>query len=246
MFVDLINQPHYSPKKFALWNSLAFQAGFVNVGGLLACHRFVTHTTGFATHFGVEMATGNFSLALSIVSVPLFFLTGSTLAAFFTDRRSIHNKKPNFTILFLLMFFCYGIVTVLGINNWFGKFGSELSITDDYFLLGLLSLSSGIQNAMITSISNSVVRTTHLTGLTTDLGIGLVRIFSHPSSHPLRQQEWKATGMRIGIIVCFIFGSWMGASLYLKYHYFGFLGPLLITSIYLVLCIRSRPAPNRG
>lgn len=243
MFVDLISQPHYSPKKFILWNSLAFQAGAVNVGGLLACHRFVTHTTGFATHFGVEMASGHFRLALGIISVPLFFLMGNCISAFFTDRRSIRHKKPNYTVLFSLMLICYTLVTVLGVNNSFGSFGTELSIADDYFLLGLLSLSSGIQNAMITSISHSVIRTTHLTGLTTDLGIGLVRIFSHDRNHPLREQELKATGMRIGIIVSFIFGSWMGASLYLKYQYYGFVVPLAISTIYLLLCLRKKPTP---
>lgn len=189
------------------------------------------------------MASGHFRLALGIISVPLFFLMGNCISAFFTDRRSIRHKKPNYTVLFSLMLICYTLVTVLGVNNSFGSFGTELSIADDYFLLGLLSLSSGIQNAMITSISHSVIRTTHLTGLTTDLGIGLVRIFSHDRNHPLREQELKATGMRIGIIVSFIFGSWMGASLYLKYQYYGFVVPLAISTIYLLLCLRKKPTP---
>ena len=240
MFVDLISQPHYSPRKFALWNSLAFQAGFVNVGGLLACHRFVTHATGFATHFGVEMATGHFALALSTLSVPLFFLAGSCISAFFTDRLTIRNEKPKFAILFFLMFLCYAFVTAMGVNHKFGQFGTPLSMADDYLLLGLLSLSSGIQNAMFTSISNSVVRTTHLTGLTTDLGIGLVRIFSHATSANLRAQEMKATGMRLGIIISFIFGSWMGASLYLKYQYYGFIVPLFISAGYLFLSVHKK------
>lgn len=240
MFVDLINQPSYSPKKFVLWNSLAFQAGFVNVGGLLACHRFVTHTTGFATYFGVEMAQGRFTLALSIVSVPLFFLLGCCISAFFTDRQRINQRPPNYTVLFFLMFLCFALVAGFGINHWFGSFGAELSMSDDYLLLGLLSLSSGLQNALMTSISNSVIRTTHLTGLTTDLGIGLVRIFSHQTDHIQRTQEVKANGMRIGIIVSFTFGSWMGASLYLKHQYYGFLVPLFITSIYLFLSLKRK------
>ncbi len=187
------------------------------------------------------MAAGHLQQAVGIISVPLFFLMGSCISAFFTDRRSIRRKEPNYTVLFSLMVACYALVTLLGLNNSFGVFGTELSIADDYFLLGLLSFSSGVQNAMITSISHSVIRTTHLTGLTTDLGIGLVRIFSHESNHQLRDQELKATGMRIGIIVSFIFGSWMGASLYLKYQYYGFIVPFVISSIYLLLCLRKKP-----
>lgn len=243
MFFDLISQPSYSPQKFALWNTLAFQAGFVNVGGLLACHRFVTHTTGFATHFGAEMASGKFNMAIGMISVPLFFLAGTCISAFFTDHRSLHQKKPNYSILFFLMFVCYTLVTILGVTHRFGEFGTPLSIVDDYFLLGILSLSSGIQNAIGTSISRSVVRTTHLTGLTTDLGIGLVRIFSHKSSPQLRDEEFKATGMRVGIIVSFTFGSWMGASLFYKYQYYGFLIPLLISSTYLFISLRKKQHP---
>lgn len=241
MFVDLISQPTYSPQKFVLWNSLAFQAGFVNVGGLLACHRFVTHTTGFSTYFGVEMAQGRFSSALGIISVPLFFLAGACISAFFTERRRILQRQPNYSILFFFMFTCFGLVTALGVNHWFGLFGAELSISDDYMLLGLLSLTSGLQNAMMTSISNSVIRTTHLTGLTTDLGIGLVRIAAQKTDPIQRAQDIKASGMRIGIIVSFTFGSWMGASLYLKYDYYGFIIPLIISGIYLFLSIKKKP-----
>lgn len=244
MFVDLINQPTYSLKKFALWDSLAFQAGFVNVGGLLACHRFVTHTTGFASQFGVEMAYQHYRVAIGIVSVPLFFLFGSCISAFYTDRRKILELKPNYTVLFFIMVFSYFLVTFLGINNFFGPFGTDLAIGEDYFLMGLLSFSSGIQNAMITSISSAVVRTTHLTGLTTDLGIGLVRIFSYKFQNPLREQELKANSMRLGIILSFIVGSWFGGYSFLEHNYYGFLVPLCISGIYLGLCLRVKPQPK--
>ena len=38
-----------------LWLSLAFQGGFMNAGGFLACHRFVSHVTGYGTHVGVAL-----------------------------------------------------------------------------------------------------------------------------------------------------------------------------------------------
>ena len=64
---------------------------------------------------------------------------------------------------------------------------------------------------MITSAFGAVVRTTHLTGITTDLGIGLVRLFTSSSlgdlAGPTRQRESRATIMRVGIISFFILGS---------------------------------------
>lgn len=243
MFTTILQENNYSPKKFLIWISFAFQAGSINVGGFLACHRFVTHTTGFATFFGSEMAQGQFQMALGYLSVPLFFLIGAMFSAFFTDRRSLHNHKPNYIIVFGAIWFCLAAVLILGTKDFFGDFGEEISLSKDYFLLSLLSLSSGIQNAMITSVSKAVVRTTHLTGLTTDLGIGLIRIFSSHDNQ-FKHNEKQAIGMRLGIIVGFILGSWLGASVFYKHHYWGFIIPFLITSLFLMISIKNKLRPE--
>lgn len=239
-----MQEDNYSPKKFLIWIALAFQAGCINVGGFLACHRFVTHTTGFATFFGSEMAQGHLQIAFGYLSVPVFFLIGAMFSAFFTDRRSLRNHKPNYIVVFGGMWICYFLVFFLGVEDFFGEFGEEIALSKDYLLLALLSLSSGIQNATITSVSKAVVRTTHLTGLTTDLGIGLIRKFSSPTPQS-RKNENQAMGMRLGIIVGFILGSWLGASVFLKHHYWGFIIPILITSIFLFISIKNRFYPEK-
>ncbi len=38
------------------WFLLSFNAGCINAGGFLATGRFVSHVTGFATFFGVDLA----------------------------------------------------------------------------------------------------------------------------------------------------------------------------------------------
>lgn len=239
MFTTIMNENSYSPKKFLIWTSLSFQAGCINIGGFLACHRFVTHATGFATLFGADMAKGNVTHALGYLSVPIFFLVGAMFSAFFTDRRSLHNHKPNYIVVFGAMWACLLLVFLFGVNDYFGDFGSEISLSKDYLLLTLLSLTSGIQNAMITSVSKAVVRTTHLTGLTTDLGIGLIRIFSSPTAQ-IKHNETQATGMRLGIIIGFILGGWLAASVFYKHKYWGFLIPFFITSFFLYVSIKNR------
>lgn len=238
-----MQEDNYSPKKFIIWIALAFQAGCINVGGFLACHRFVTHTTGFATFFGSEMAQGHLKTAFGYLSVPVFFLIGAMFSAIFTDRRSLRNHKPNYIIVFGSMWICYLLVFILGVEDFFGTFGAEMALSKDYFLLALLSLSSGIQNATITSVSKAVVRTTHLTGLTTDLGIGLIRLFSTTTPQS-RKNEHQAMGMRLGIIVGFILGSWLGASVFLKHQYWGFGIPIFITSVFLFTSIKNRISPD--
>ncbi|MCB0363343.1 MAG: DUF1275 family protein, partial [Bdellovibrionales bacterium] len=67
----------YSRSNLLVWLALAFQAGVLNVGGFLACGRFVSHLTGFAGFFGLEAARLRGLEALGMLTVPLFFLLGS-------------------------------------------------------------------------------------------------------------------------------------------------------------------------
>lgn len=212
----------------AIWFAMAFQSGTINIGGYLACHRFVTHTTGFATLFGVEVARGQTRAALGMLSVPFFFLFGNIISAYLVDRQLTMKLRPHYTTVFGLMAGFMLITLIMGLTNNFGTFGDELSLSSDYSLLALLCLTSGLQNGTIATVSGSIVRTTHLTGLTTDLGIGLVRILT--KTHRIPQEiELLANWMRIGIITSFILGSCLSGIIFLKAQYYGFVIPLFIS-----------------
>jgi uncharacterized membrane protein YoaK (UPF0700 family) len=233
------NLSHYSPKNAAIWLSLAFQAGAINAGGFLACHRFVTHTTGFATLFGTELAYKNWFGAVGILSVPIFFLIGSMIAGYFVDHRLLEGKHPDYPVVLFLMTVFMMIVTVGGLMGAFGEFGEELALTRDYALLALLTMTCGIQNAMVTSVFGAVIRTTHLTGITTDLGIDLVRIMTGTYRHT-KSDEIRATWMRIGIIASFVAGSF-AAIVYVSAEYWGFAIPTLISLILFILSYIEKP-----
>lgn len=229
MFSGKNTLAYFSPQNLAIWLSMSFQAGAINAGGFLACHRFVSHVTGFATLFGAELAQGHPLTALGMLAVPAFFVAGSCISAFFIDRRIVRGKMPLYPMMFGLISLFMLTVTLLGSTRNFGSFGEPMSITADFSLLALLCLSSGIQNATITSASGAVVRTTHLTGITTDLGIGLVRVFASGQSSRVQESEFRANLMRLGIIFFFIAGSTISAFLFLKYEYLGFLIPVFIS-----------------
>ncbi|MFN8789835.1 MAG: YoaK family protein [Bdellovibrionales bacterium] len=212
-----------------MWTVLAFQAGALNTGGFLACHRFVSHVTGFSTMFGTEVAYGNYKNAFGFLSVPVFFLVGSMLSALFIDRRLLKHQTPHYHFSFGLLTVITGAVLAMGVMGEFGAFGAALEMGRDYSLLALLCLASGIQNATVTSTYGAVVRTTHLTGLTTDLGIGLVRLASADWSSGRVQQEVHATSMRVSIIASFTLGSVVSAIAYLQTQYWGFVIPFVVS-----------------
>jgi uncharacterized membrane protein YoaK (UPF0700 family) len=132
-----------------------------------------------------------------------------------------------FGVLFALLL----SVVIGGFNHLFGTFGSAYETTGDFTLLAVLCLACGVQNGTVTLVSRSVVRTTHLTGVTTDLGIGLVRVMGrrHLSSpHP---DEVRANFMRIGVIGFFIAGSATGVPLFDNWEYRGFMLPAAISGM---------------
>lgn len=203
----------------------------------MACHRFVTHTTGFATFFGAELAQMHWATAAGMLAVPLFYLAGAMYSAFMIDRRISSNRNPEYRKVVATMALIIGVVCLGGVMGWFGVFGTALDIQKDFLLLALLCLASGIQNASVTSASGAVLRTTHLTGMTTDLGIGLVSIFyeKNPEKKYLEKRKNK---IRIGLMLSFIFGSMVGAYLFSHFEYFGFALPFLITSYLLYMSYR--------
>ena len=221
----------YSRPNVVIWMILALQAGLLNIGGLLACHSFVSHVTGYATLFGRELYRANLWAASGMLLVPGAFLLGAMLSGFLVDVQLQQRRKPRYYIVFGVLFLLLLFVVIGGFNGFFGTFGEPLESTGDYTLLVVLCLVCGIQNGTITVVSKSVVRTTHLTGITTDLGIGLARLLNRKNLAHQIHGEGRANLVRVGIILSFGFGSVVGAWLFSGFAYRGFLFPMGISGL---------------
>ena len=208
---------------------MAFQAGGLNIGAYLASHHFVSHVTGFATLFGNEVARADYPRAVGLLAVPALFLIGAMISGFLVDIRLKLKKKPKYYIVFGVMFFLTTMVVILGFNGVFGSFGNPLTVARDYLLMAILCLICGIQNGTITSVSRSVVRTTHLTGILTDLGIGLVRVLNGTKIDGGVDEDARANLMRLGLISSFVLGSIVGGFLFPSAGFRGFLLPVLVS-----------------
>jgi uncharacterized membrane protein YoaK (UPF0700 family) len=236
---------HFNSRNIAIWFSMAFQGGAINAGGFIACHRFVTHATGFATLFGTEAAQGHFLMAFGFLTVPLFFLSGSMASAYYVDRKLAQGEIPRYGWVFGFISLTMILIAIGGSMGIFGVFGDTSSLSSDYLLVALLCFCSGLQNATISSASGAVVRTTHLTGVTTDLGIGLVRAFTSGQTTQMRENEKRFNWMRMGLIFSFAMGSTVSAFLFYQFEYWGFLGPALISFWLVALVIRKRILSRR-
>lgn len=209
------------------WFLLSFLAGNINTGGYLSCQRFVSHITGFASLAGISAAEGFWIEALGAITIPLFFLLGVMVSGFLTEKQyatRVHGEKyaPVMGLVSLLI----GFVALGGTFDFFGTFGEPSNIKHDFLLLACLCGACGLQNAAISSASGATIRTTHLTGLTTDLGLGLIRAEVHKLSVADKKIERRSNFLRVATIFSFTLGSVIGALIYTQFKYQGFLFPM--------------------
>ena len=155
-------------------------------------------------------------MPLGILNVPLFFLAGAMISAYFVDRRFHRGLQPRYATVMGLVAACLLGAAVAGKAGFFGEFGDPVDLDTDYVLLALLCMASGLQNAAITTSSGFAVRTTHLTGITTDLAIGLVRAGSIDPRSQKFAIEVRTNFLPIGTILSFMFGSVVGVALFFK------------------------------
>jgi uncharacterized membrane protein YoaK (UPF0700 family) len=154
-----------------LGQALAFVAGAANAGGFLAVGQYTSHMTGIVSAMADNLALGNVTLVVAGLSSLLAFMTGAATSAMLINwgrRRQAQSEFAMPLMLEALLLLCFGLL------------GSNLEQHRWLFVpatVGLLCFVMGLQNAMITKISKAEIRTTHVTGLVTDIGIELGKLF---------------------------------------------------------------------
>jgi uncharacterized membrane protein YoaK (UPF0700 family) len=183
---------------------LSLVAGIVNVAGFLAVQRLTTNVTGHFAFFVDELFKLNFREGFIYFLYIFFFFLGSFLSNILVEIVS----KVNETLIYVIPIIIESIILFL-----VAIFGQILIVESPNLLAFSLLFAMGLQNSLVTTISNSVVRTTHLTGLFTDLGIELSQLFFYKL--PVQREKlYSSIKLRLTIISFFFFGGILGAVIY--------------------------------
>ncbi|AIF98879.1 YoaK family protein [Alteromonas australica] len=179
---------------------LALIAGCINAIGLLGFeHQSVSHLSGTATLLGTEFLTLSLQKMFHLVGILLSFLGGACIAGFLLHGSTLKLGRHYDTALIIESI-------LLCVSSW-------LLISGSFYGHFLASAACGLQNALATTYSGAIIRTTHVTGIFTDLGIMLGSVFKGQTL------DRRKTKLFLFIIFGFILGGTFGALLYTKFAF---------------------------
>ena len=211
---------------------LAFIAGAANAGGYLAIQQYTSHMTGIVSAMADNLAMGATDLVLAGFGALLSFILGamcSTLMINFSRRRRLHSQYALPLALEAALLLLFGIL------------GARLMSVQGFFVpltVVLLCFIMGLQNAIITKLSNAEVRTTHITGMVTDIGIELGRLIyfnrsRHDDMPPVRANRQRLR-INLMMVTSFFIGGLTGA---VGFKHFGFLSTVPLAALLLALAL---------
>jgi uncharacterized membrane protein YoaK (UPF0700 family) len=202
-------------KKLPVWIelggfSLAFIAGSVNAVGLMGfSHQAVSHLTGTSTFLSLQIASGQWSEVWHLCLILLSFVAGATVSGIIVQNMTLKmGKRYGFVLLLESVLLCCAMISL-----------------NRGLVLGhlLASAACGLQNAMMSTFSGATIRTTHVSGLFTDLGILI--------GQRIRGQkiELRRVLLYLILIFGFIAGGILGSFVYLQFKFLALIVPTLLS-----------------
>ncbi|RAU21146.1 DUF1275 domain-containing protein [Paramagnetospirillum kuznetsovii] len=213
--------------------SLTFIAGAINAGGFLAVDQYTSHMTGMVSSLADNLVTNKMDAAYIGLGSLAAFVAGSAYSSILINWGRHHRTHSKYAYpLFweALLLLCFGLL------------GGTLELHQSGFVpitVMLLCFIMGLQNAIITKVSNAEIRTTHMTGIITDIGIELGKalyINSQPESahyQPVKSNR-KRLRLLLRLLFSFLVGGITGA---LGFKHIGYSSTIPLALLLVLLAI---------
>jgi len=180
--------------------SLAFIAGMINAVGFLSFqHQSVTHLTGSTTLCGVAFAQGDFRQAAHLLAVIGSFLIGAIASGALIQDSTLKLGRRYGVALSLESVLLFAAIPLLQRTNNLGLYFASCAV--------------GLQNGMASTYSGAVLRTSHVSGTFTDLGILIGHVLR---GLPVDYRRLRLSVMLIGM---FSLGAGTGAAAFARLSY---------------------------
>jgi uncharacterized membrane protein YoaK (UPF0700 family) len=205
-------------------------AGAINASGFFAVGAYTSHVTGTVARVGDELASGHLWLATrSGIFIGAFFL-----GALASSLLILYGKRAGGSPYWRPLLVECALLLVFATVNVGSEPGANLNGLE---MTALLCFAMGLQNALVTKLSGARIRTTHLTGITTDIGIEAARVLDHWRHGGQLPSLWSDPDLKrlrshVAIFGSFLAGATLGP---LGYIHFGHIAMLLPCAVLLGL-----------
>jgi len=202
---------------------LAFVAGAINAGGFLAVQQYTSHVTGMVSALADNLALGRFGLVVDAAVGVLAFLLGAISCAVmvnFARRKGMASEYALPLLVEAALILCFGLA------------GARMSGYE-----GLLVPFTVVLLCFIMGLQNAVIRTTHLTGIVTDLGIeiGKLLYWNHAHTHGVDvHADRDRMAVLATLLVSFLAGGVTGA---FGFKYLGYVSTVPLAILLAALAI---------
>lgn len=212
--------------------TLAGVAGALNAAAFHAVGFFSANMTGNLTSLSDHIATAGLGLAAFFLTIVLAFVAGAAISTLLINagRRRKAGAVYAYSILLEGV-----LLTAVGLLDM--QLSGNLRVA--VLVIGL-SFLMGLQNAVGTLISNAKVRTTHASGMLTDIGIGLAVLFDmrrHVEPDNSRPEVLSRLRLHLQTVIAFVAGGLAGVLAYQKLG-----GTTLVATAVLLLLVALPPA----
>jgi uncharacterized membrane protein YoaK (UPF0700 family) len=205
------------------------------------CEQFVTHVTGTVTRLGLESLTAG--LVLEYAAVVVSFVIGAAVSVVAIQARARHGDRPRWATPLISVALILAGIAVSGRAGVFGSFGETLAADPPpVTLLSILAFAMGLQNAAVASTTGLAVRTTHLTGPATDLGVHLGTACI--SADRERWEALRGAALRGGKILAFMAGAGVAIPLTQSLGYLALLAPSVFVLVATALSFTTHWSPS--
>ncbi len=225
--------------------SLAWVAGYTNIIAIVVCGHAVSYVTGHAAALGRDLTDGAWVPITHMCGLLASFFLGALLSGFLTEW----GKQRSWNSIYVLPA-AFEIALLIVFANFVRLHDPDApeSMRTLWWMTVTASVAMGLQNATITNISSGVVRTTHLTGVLTDLGhesaqlvverttIGKI-IMAPGSQH--RGPSFQRLALLSSIFGSFVLGSALGALALGYFAHWSMLPPVLLLGYIIVQDVRA-------
>lgn len=185
---------------------LSCVAGMVNSIGVFSVHTLTTNVTGHFAYFSEQFFLEDYAYAFTYLLYIFAFLSGAFVSGLVMELAAKRQSHSSYMIPIVIE---VAILSMVGLSFFNG---TQLTPVYSKFVSVSLLFAMGLQNALVTRVSMSVVRTTHLTGLFTDLGIELSQLLSNRTLP--KPMLLKSIFLKLMIIGGFFTGGITGGWLY--------------------------------